>query len=206
VSVTAIVLAGGRADRFGADKLGLALDGVSLLDRAIEAVSQVADEVLLAGPPDLARSSPGIRVVADREPFGGPLVGLAGALAQTSGELAIVVGGDMPRLVPAVLATMLDRLAADPTFDAVILAIGGSARRQVLPLAIRVGPASAVAEARLASGERSLRAFLAGLSTLELAEPEWRPFDPAGDTLADVDTPADLDRLHSHAFEREGGR
>ena len=103
----------------------------------------------------------------------------------------------MPRLVPAVLAVMLDRLAADPTVDAVILAAPGAPRRQVLPLAVRVGPASAAARVALETGDRSLGAFLAGLSTLELAEREWQPLDPAGDTLADVDTVADLDRLRS---------
>lgn len=201
--VTAIVLAGGRAKRFGSDKLEAVLDGVTLLDRVIEAVSQVAEEVLLAGAVDTARTTPEIRVVVDREPFGGPLVGLAGALAQTSSELAIVAGGDMPGLVPAVLTMMLDRLAVDPSLDAVVLAAPGAPRRQVLPLAVRVAPANAAARLRLETGDRSLGALLAGLSTLELAASAWEPFDPAGDTLVDVDTVADLDRLRSAGPSRE---
>jgi molybdenum cofactor guanylyltransferase len=194
--VTAIVLAGGRAERFGSDKLEVALDGMTLLDRAIEAVSQVADNVLVAGPAE-GRTRPGIDVIADREPFGGPLAGLAGALQQTSSELAVVVGGDMPRLVPAVLTEMLHRLAGDPTLDAVILAVDGAPRRQVLPLAVRVGPALAAAHARLESDDRSLAALLDSLTAIELAPSDWRPFDPVGQTLADVDTPAELDRLRS---------
>ena len=44
--VTAIVLAGGRAARFGGSKLSLEVDGVALLDRAIAAVASVADDIL----------------------------------------------------------------------------------------------------------------------------------------------------------------
>lgn len=203
-SVTGIVLAGGRAAQFGSDKLGAALDGMPLLDRAIAAVSEVADEVLVAGPPD-GRTVPGIEVVPDGEPFGGPLAGLAGALGQTASELALVVAGDMPRLVPGVLAAMLDRLAAEPALDAVILAVPGAPGRQVLPLAVRVGPAAVAARARLESGDRSLRALLADLSTFELPELAWHPLDPGRDTLADVDTPADLDRLRSSGSTRQRG-
>ncbi|MFN8623891.1 MAG: NTP transferase domain-containing protein, partial [Chloroflexota bacterium] len=47
--VSAIVLAGGRASRFGADKLAASLDGVPLLHHAVRAVSAVpgATEVIV---------------------------------------------------------------------------------------------------------------------------------------------------------------
>ena len=45
--VSAIVLAGGRSSRFGADKLAASMDGRPLLQHAIDAVARVADEVIV---------------------------------------------------------------------------------------------------------------------------------------------------------------
>ena len=197
-SVSAIVLAGGRASRFGADKLAAALDGESLLDRAVAAVRHVADEVIVVGR---ATSNPEVRQVRDAEPFGGPLAGLASALEHAGGSSAIVVGGDMPRLSPAVLRTMLARLDADPSTEAVVLAqpphdTPGNVRRlQTLPLALLVVPARAAARAALAAGDRALARLLDRLATAEIAAAEWLRLDPEANTLLDVDTTADLERI-----------
>ena len=208
--ITAIVLAGGRSSRFGSDKLAAELGGETLLSRTIAAVEPITDIVIVAGPglPDgLPTGDLPATLVQDREPFGGPLVALANVLERGIPDpvtsLAIVVGGDMPRLVPAVLAAMLDRLASDPDLDAVILEAPDTPRRQVLPLALREHAAVGAARLALEAGDRSLTGFIGRLRTLELAEDEWRALDPAGDTLADVDTPADIDRLRSGEFERE---
>jgi molybdopterin-guanine dinucleotide biosynthesis protein A len=196
--ITAIVLAGGRSRRFGSDKLAAELEGTSLLSRTIAAVGPALPEGLHpAGIP--------ATVVGDLEPFGGPLVALANVLERGIPDpvtsLAIVVGGDMPRLVPAVLRAMLDRLAADAELDAVLLE-AAAPRRQVLPLAIREHAAAGAARAALETGDRSLAGFVDRLRTIELPAQEWQALDPAGDTLADVDTPADLDRLRSDEFGR----
>lgn len=207
--ITAIVLAGGRSSRFGSDKLAAELEGTSLLSRTIAAVKPIADIVIVAGPTLAERPQAGegqATLVEDTEPFGGPLVALANVLERGVPDpvtsLAIVVGGDMPRLVAGVLTAMLDRLAADPALDAVLLQGPGAPRVQVLPLALREHAALGAARAALETGDRSLRAFVGRLRTLELPTHEWQALDPAGETLIDVDTPADLDRLRSDEFER----
>lgn len=202
--ITAIVLAGGRSSRFGTDKLAADLGGASLLSRTIAAVAPIADIVIVAGPelPDGRQSGPvPATLVRDREPFEGPLAALADVLERGIPDpvtsLAIVVGGDMPRLVPAVLRAMLDRLAEDPELEAVILEAPESPRRQVLPLALREHPAAQAARTALDAGDRSLKAFLDRMRTIELPAAAWQAHDPRGETLADVDTSADLDRLRS---------
>jgi molybdenum cofactor guanylyltransferase len=214
VSVDAIVLAGGRARRFGSDKLAAHLDGTSLLSATIAAVAPIVDAVVIAGPTPREAFAPGstpVTVVQDAEPFEGPLAALAGVLDHAVKgadvtDLAIVVGGDMPRLVPAVLKAMLDRLAADPTLDAVMLGVRGAPRRQVLPLALRIEPAARAARSVLEQGDRSLKGFVDRLTTLELPAAEWRALDPAADSLSDVDTPADLHRLRCRPSEQERER
>ena len=111
--MTGIVLAGGRSLRFGGDKLAIAIEGRPLLHHAIGGVAAVASEILVVVAPGAEPALPAdlavpIRLVHDPEAFGGPLIGLGAALAAAH-PLAVVVGGDMPRLVPAVLVRLLRR-------------------------------------------------------------------------------------------------
>lgn len=224
--IIGIVLAGGRSSRFGSDKLaaapGSGSGSATILDRAIEAVSTVASEVIVVGraQPDWRPvAGRAIRAVADPEPFGGPLQALAGALAAAIGaardqdddaasgdsdpHLGIVVAGDMPSIVPAVLELLIGRLREDPAVDAVVLGDPHEpARRQPLPLALRTDTAHAAASAALAAGDRSLVRLLGRLSVVELPAERWLAVDPDGSTLVDVDVPADLGRLQRGAADQ----
>ncbi|HRC61654.1 MAG TPA: NTP transferase domain-containing protein, partial [Dehalococcoidia bacterium] len=55
----AIVLAGGRSRRMGRDKAALVLRGRSLLQRALDAVGAVVDEIVVVGAP--GRALPEVR-------------------------------------------------------------------------------------------------------------------------------------------------
>ena len=199
---TGIVLAGGRSTRFGGPKLEADIDGRPLLEHAIAAVGEVVGRVIVAGSsvPDAFEGGDDdetrIDAVPDQEAFAGPLAGLAGALVHATTRFAVVVGGDMPGLVPVVLRSMLERLAANDEFDAVLLAdASGSSRRQVLPLAIEVGRTSAAARQVLAAGDRSLARLLERLRVHEIPAAEWLALDPAGRTLLDIDRQSDVDRI-----------
>ena len=208
---TAIVLAGGRSARFEGQKLAADVDGRTLLAATISAFASIVDGLIVAGPrlpPDWRRvwddASP-IALVGDLEPYGGPLAALANVLRQAApdrDDLAIVVGGDMPALVPDVLGTMFDRLEAATSIDALILGRPDSgstpdAPRPVLPIALRVGPAAEAADAALEEGRRSLPALLDRLRWLELPASDWLPLDPRASTLLDVDTRADIERIRA---------
>jgi molybdopterin-guanine dinucleotide biosynthesis protein A len=207
MSVTGIVLAGGRATRFGGPKLAAEIEGVSILSRAIGSISSLADEIIIAGP-EMPEPVPGqpesLHLLPDAEPFGGPLAALDGALAVARGDVALVVGGDMPSLVPAVLEAMIARLVDDLSIDAVLLGLPEAAGRtgierpQVLPLVCRVEAARAAASVSVLAGDRSLRALLGRLAHAELRDVTWRGVDPDARTLLDVDTPTDLERIRRH--------
>jgi len=141
--------------------------------------------------PPPARPGTSIRIAHDPEPFGGPLIGLLAGLEAASEPLALVVGGDMPGLRAEVLVLMLERLATSPDADAVALDDGGRVRP--LPLAVRVGAGTSAAGSAVERGARSLHALLDGLRVAALPEPMWRAFDPAGETLRDIDHPGDLE-------------
>ena len=188
--VGAIVLAGGRSSRFGRDKLAEPIDGRPMLDHAVDAVRAIATEIVVVAARDGATVMPaGVRVVHDARAYEGPLAGLATGLAglEPAVERIVVVGGDMPTIVPAVLRRMIDRLEGH---DLVVLA--DDVGQRPLPMALRrthVGPA---VDRLLGSGERRLRALLVELDVVVLEPATWRADDPSGETLRDVDVPDDL--------------
>jgi molybdopterin-guanine dinucleotide biosynthesis protein A len=199
VLATGIVLAGGRATRFGADKLSVRINGRPILHHAILAVAAVADEVVVvigsdgARPPLPADAEVRVRVVRDAVADGGPLAGLAAGLAAARGQLAILVGGDQPSLAPALLAELLlwlGREADGPTLDAVALAENGLLRP--LPAALRVATVRPIVAALLGGENRSLVSLFGRLRVGTLQPERWRMLDPDGASLRDVDTPDDL--------------
>ncbi|HSL76145.1 MAG TPA: molybdenum cofactor guanylyltransferase [Candidatus Limnocylindrales bacterium] len=188
--VAAVVLAGGRSSRFGRDKLAEPIDGRPMLDHVIDRVRAVTPEIVVVAAtrsmPDIASD---VDLVHDERPFEGPLAGLAvGLRAVDPGiERVIVVGGDMPTVVPAVLDRLLSSLERR---QAAVLA--DEERARALPLALRRSAAAEAAEHLLEHGERRLRALLERLDVEVLAPERWREDDADGETLRDVDVPDDL--------------
>ena len=199
-----VVLAGGRSTRFGRDKLAEPVGGGTLLDRAIAALAGLCSDITVVIGADAAepaiRERPGatVRVVRDPEPDRGPVLGLATGLEAAPHPIVVVVGGDMPSLVPEVLRLLAAEVAAGAS--AAALEDGGRLR----PLPCGVRPRSRTGgRARRARGRRGRPAcasVLASLDAVVVPEAVWRELDPEAQTLRDVDRPADL-----AAWRRLGG-
>jgi len=188
--VAALILAGGRSSRFGRDKLAEPIAGRTMLDRVIERVRDVASDVVVIAAADATLAVPSdVELVRDDRPFEGPLAGLGfGLHAVDPGvERVIVVGGDMPSLVPGVLERLIGAL--DRREGAVLADAEGP---RPLPLAVRRSVASPAVDALVDGGERRLRALLERLDVDVITEDRWRVDDPTGETLRDVDVPEDL--------------
>jgi molybdopterin-guanine dinucleotide biosynthesis protein A len=192
VGVGAVVLAGGRSSRFGRDKLVERIGDRPLLALAVDAVSAVAADVVVVAHAPLVALPEAARVVTDPVPFEGPLAGLATGLRalEPGTQDAIVVGGDMPTLVPAVLARLLEALDLPEQPSVAVLA--DDERPRPLPMAIRRDAGLAAVDRLLGSGERRLRALLDALPTIVIPPDAWRTDDPTGASLLDVDVPEDL--------------
>ena len=194
LAISGIVLAGGRSRRFGSDKLAARVGAGTLLDRSVAALASVAaDVVVVVAPGDDRVPAPSdvpLRIVADPQAHGGPLVGLLTGLEAVDQPLVVVVGGDMPDLRPDVLRLLARTLASEPTIDGVVLRSRGAL--VPLPAAVRTGAATDWTRRLVGDGERRLRSLFERLPTRILEEGEWQPLDPDGDTLRDVDVPEDL--------------
>ncbi|HEX5950750.1 MAG TPA: molybdenum cofactor guanylyltransferase [Actinomycetota bacterium] len=191
---TAVVLAGGRSSRFGRDKLGEPIGGEPMLHHAIRRAAEVCRAVVVVlapgGPEPPMPADVPVRFARDSLEGEGPLEGAHAGLLAVSTELAVLVAGDMPELVPAVLDEML-AIARERSADAVVLRDGE--RLRPLPSVVRVAPAVARAETLLHGGHRRLRELLGALDPAVVEEAAWHALDPERRTLVDVDEPRDLD-------------
>lgn len=200
-AATGIVLAGGRATRFGSDKLAVPLEGRPLLQRAVAAVAEVADEVVVvvaaggAAPAPPLEPADRVRVVRDAVAGAGPLAGLAAGLAAATRPLALLVGGDQPWLRPDLLRALLEELAGERGADVDVAALADGDHLWPFPVALRVAAALPAAEAGLAGTDHRLFSLLGRLRVVRLSEERWRALDPQGASLLDVDRPEDLGRL-----------
>lgn len=193
-----LVLAGGRATRFGADKLAVEIAGRPLLHYAIASVAAVTGRVMVAlaqrAPlPSLPRLTVPLELVRDRSADLGPLAGLAAALDAIGqadrGRPMLVVAGDAPSMFPILLAGLVRALG---DANAAVLADGDDWRP--LPFVVRTGPAGAIVGECLVGPDRSLRGVLRTLRPAIVGEAVWRSWDPDGAWRDDIDAPADLAR------------
>ena len=186
------MLAGGRATRFGSDKLVADHEGMPLLHHAILRVAQACDDVVVVLAPAAEASGlpPGVAVTHDPIEGQGPLVGLLqGLTAATRSDRVVVAGGDMPDLRVPVLDEML-RVLDEAAVDAVALSDGK--RTRPLPCVLRTRAAAGTVDALLSTGHRRLGDVLDAMRTAVIDEPTWTALDPGRRTLFDVDEPRDL--------------
>jgi molybdopterin-guanine dinucleotide biosynthesis protein A len=114
---TGVVLAGGRSSRMGQDKALIEVDGLTLLDRAVELLRPHAREILVMGDP--AKYAPmHATVIPDDVPGLGPLGGITTALARARYVRLLVVACDMPDLNDRLLGHL--KLELDKGFDAAV--------------------------------------------------------------------------------------
>jgi molybdopterin-guanine dinucleotide biosynthesis protein A/uridine kinase len=139
--VAAVVLAGGQSRRFGADKLAATVDGLSLLDRSLDALP-AGVELIIVGP-ERATVRPA-RFVREDPPGGGPaaamIAGLRVALSQPL-DAILVFPADAPRGAESA-ALLLGRLRADRAYA--VVGIDGRGRDQPLQLALSSEAAEAL--------------------------------------------------------------
>ena len=182
-----VIVAGGRGTRLGpGPKALVVLDGRTLLERAIETLSLCCDDWIVATAPDVELPVDGARLVRDAPGSGGPLAGVAAALAAREPSDALVLGVDFPLARPRALAALAERRGNAP---AVLPAPAGSPQ----PLAAAYGAEACAALGRaLAEGETSIRRAALALEPLILDDAALAALEGGSETFFNVNTPADL--------------
>ena len=114
---TGVVLAGGRSRRMGRDKALVQVDGMTLLERAVEILRPHVRELVIMGDPE-RHTHPRAVTIADERPGRGPLGGLVTALAQGRYGRIIALACDMPGVNDRLLLHLKGRM--DGRTDAVV--------------------------------------------------------------------------------------
>lgn len=123
--VGGVVLTGGTAARMGGvAKAGLEIGGVSLLERALAAVSATAATVVVG--PEVPTSRP-VSWIREDPVGGGPAAGLLAGLNALPRDLdaIVVLAVDMPRVTAATVARLIWTIEADPFLDGAVLVDDG---------------------------------------------------------------------------------
>jgi molybdopterin-guanine dinucleotide biosynthesis protein A len=191
----AILLAGGRASRMGGiDKPRLVVDGMSMLDRAVSAMTMLgAAPLVVVGPAPDAPADPGTLWVREDPPFSGPAAAVVAALGATAAEpgpppeWTFVLACDLPRVDAAVQLLVDDILLLPSDTEGACLA-DASSRPQWLTGVYRTGALRRAAASLPEDGrDQSMRALFAGVAIAALP-------DRAG-SACDIDTWEDLRRF-----------
>jgi molybdopterin-guanine dinucleotide biosynthesis protein A len=206
VKVSAAILAGGAATRFGGrDKGALVVDGRTILDRQLAMLSTVTDDVMVVGvrtndedraaqPLDGERPFTG-RPVADIVPGCGPLGGLHAALTAARGDAVFLLACDMP-YVTAPLAAYLCSLAG--AADIVV----PQTERGYHPLcAVYMRACLEPVAAHLADRRLRMRELVAKMRARVVTAEDIDRFGDRHQLLANVNTPAEyagLEALQGH--------
>jgi molybdenum cofactor guanylyltransferase len=223
--VAGILLAGGRSKRMGTDKALLPLPGtsqVSFLQHLTQVMLAECEELVLVTRDRLQADlyaryvSSSVRVVVDEVPDCGPLMGICSGLRVVQAARAFVCAVDTPLLQASLIRFLLAQTGQAqgtvPTGERggqaqgtvprgescddelVVPVVGGLP--QVL-LAVYPRALLSLVEERLRVGRQDLRSLLEVAAVRYVSEEQLRLVDPHLRSFLNVNTPEDLNTLHS---------
>jgi len=184
--ISAIVLAGGKSRRLGLDKALLRLDGEWLLQRILDALATLSDDLLVVANDAGKLAHIGVRIVADAWRGDGPLVGIYTGLQAMRHDRGLFVACDMPFLNLGLLCYMV---GLSGNFDVVIPRLGD----EVEPLhAIYSRSCTPLVADALARGEHRVVSFFPQARVRYVEQPEVDAFDTQHRSFFNINTLADL--------------
>jgi molybdopterin-guanine dinucleotide biosynthesis protein A len=189
VKITGVIQAGGKSTRMGGrPKAMLPLGDRSIIERVVDVVRAVTDDVLLVTNTPELYTGLGLRMVGDVFPDHGSLGGIYSGLRSAAGEAIFTVACDMPFLTPAVARLVTDRAHEA---DVVVPKVGD----QFETLHACYGKAClGPMESRLQAGQLKIVGFFPDVRVLVIGEAEVGRFRDPALAFMNVNTPEELAR------------
>lgn len=177
----------------GEPKALLELGGKRIIERVVDAVGAVLDDLLLVTNTPERYAFLGLPMVGDVFPEGGALGGIYSGLRAAGGDAAFTVACDMPFLHPAIIRMVVERAAEG---DVVIPRTGG----QLETMHAVYGKAClGPMEAALRAGRLKIAGFFPDVRVVELdAAPMARHRAPEV-AFMNINTPDELARARALA-------
>lgn len=189
-SVTAAILAGGRASRFGgADKSSLLVNGTRIIERQLAALSPIANEILIVSHESGRYAGLGIPVIRDVVEGAGPIGGIYTALVSARNPWVLALGCDMP-----FVSTPLFEALAGAVGDHLDAVVPRSVHGREPLCAMYARSAAPIFKRRLDDGTRRLGDVIEDLRVREIAGGALAPLDDDGRLFENINTPHDYAR------------
>ena len=198
---TVLILAGGKGQRFQSrDKCFIMLDGKPLIQRAVDNLSSVADETIVAARDEQqgARISTTIPdrivLVFDSLKGFGPLAGILSGLDRASSSYSLIVGCDMPFVNKAVVG-FLFAVAERGNYDAVVPRWENGMVEPLHAVYKSEAMLAAVRDA-IERGDKKMFNVLSQLKNVKfISVNEIREITPELRTFRNINTPEELEKF-----------
>lgn len=189
--VTTIVLAGGKSQRLGRAKALEEIGGQSLIERVMDRISPLGNEIIVVTSSSDQFPDLGVRRVVDIHPRKGALGGIYSGLKESPSFHSLVVACDMPFLSIALLRYLIE---LSPGFDIVIPRV----ERLMEPLhAVYSKNCLATIEAMLQKGNLKISDLLDAVKVRYVEDAEVEKFDPQRLSFFNINSEADLEHARS---------
>lgn len=200
LSISGVILAGGQSQRMGVNKAFLEFDGRPIIERVVEKVSLVGEEVILVSNTPDEYAHLGYRVVSDVFPGQGPLGGIYSGLKAARNSIALVVACDMPFLNASLLRYMI---LLSPGHDVVVPRIG----EEMEPLHALYSKTCLLAmESLLRRDDLRIVSFYSRVRVRYIERQEIEVLDPKHLSFFNVNSPGDLQRAKALAAGIDAAR
>ena len=191
MDISCIVLAGGKGLRLGRNKASETINSSTLLEQAIYQLDFLNSDIIIV----VAQNQPlpgltvdsRVKIVTDKYPGKGPLVGIYTGLNASDSFFNLVVACDMPFMNRGLLQYMLEETEG---YDAVVPRLGN----MVEPLhAVYTRNCLSPAESLIKQGDMSVHNLLPLINTRYVEAGEIDRFDPEHLSFFNINTRADLE-------------
>jgi len=188
---TIVIQAGGESRRMGQDKALLPFLGRPLIQRVLERVTPLADEILVTTNNPEAYRFLGVPLLPDTLPGRGALGGLFTALRAASNSQVAVIACDMPFINPDLLRSELDLLHSSGS-DLVIPQLEGGL--EPFHAVYRKESCLPEIEWALAADKWRVDSWFSRVRIYRMPEDEIRMIDPDLRSFWNVNTPDELEQ------------
>ena len=187
-----MIQAGGRSTRMGGEpKALLELGGRRIIERVVDALGGVLDDLLVVTNSPDRYAFLGLPMVPDAFPDGGALGGIYTGLRAADGDAAFTVACDMPFLHPAIVRMVVERAAEG---DVVIPRTGGQLETMHAVYAKAcLGPM----QTQLRAGRLKIVGFFPHVRVVELDAAAMGRHRAPEVAFMNVNTPQELERARA---------
>ena len=194
--LTVCIQAGGASSRMGEDKALKTFLGRPLIQRVVERLSPIADELIVTTNRPEDYHFLGLRLISDLKPGRGALGGLYTAITSASHPFVAVVACDMPFASPTFIEAA-SRLMVQEEAD-VVLAKTDEGYEPIHAIYRRATCLPAI-ESAIDADQWKVIAWFPKVKVRVLTPDELKQFDPDGLAFWNVNTPEEFSRAEQLA-------